>query len=52
VEKVIKENFKQVSDYKAGKTPLLKFFIGLAMKELKGKADPEKLAELFREKLS
>ncbi|MCX6785342.1 MAG: Asp-tRNA(Asn)/Glu-tRNA(Gln) amidotransferase subunit GatB [Candidatus Komeilibacteria bacterium] len=52
VEKIINDNFKQVSDYKAGKTPLLKFFIGLAMKELKGKADPEKLAELFRQKLS
>lgn len=50
--KVIKENPEQVADYQKGKTPLLKFFIGLGMKELKGKANPEKLGELFRRKLS
>lgn len=52
VEKIIKANPEQVADYQKGKTPLLKFFIGLGMKELKGRADPEKLAELFRQKLS
>ncbi|MDP2946099.1 MAG: Asp-tRNA(Asn)/Glu-tRNA(Gln) amidotransferase subunit GatB, partial [bacterium] len=51
VKKIIKENQDQVIDYRNGKTPLLKFFIGLAMKETKGKADPEKLAELFRQQL-
>jgi len=51
VTRIINENSEQVAEYKKGKTPLLKFFIGLGMKEMKGKADPEKLGELFREKL-
>ena len=51
VAKVIQANPEQVADYQKGKTPLLKFFIGLAMKELKGKANPEKLGEIFRDKL-
>ncbi|MDP2586890.1 MAG: Asp-tRNA(Asn)/Glu-tRNA(Gln) amidotransferase subunit GatB [Candidatus Komeilibacteria bacterium] len=51
VAKVLAENQNQVMDYRQGKTPLLKFFIGLAMKEMKGKADPEALAELFRQHL-
>ena len=51
VNKIIKENPQQVLDYKKGKTPLIKYFIGLGMKEMKGKADPEKLGELFTKKL-
>ncbi|MFA6305027.1 MAG: Asp-tRNA(Asn)/Glu-tRNA(Gln) amidotransferase subunit GatB [Patescibacteria group bacterium] len=51
VEKIIAGNLEQVAEYRQGKTPLLKYFIGLSMKEMKGKADPEKLAELFKSKL-
>jgi len=51
IAKIINANPEQVEEYKKGKTPLLKFFIGLGMKEMKGKADPEKLGELFRQKL-
>jgi aspartyl-tRNA(Asn)/glutamyl-tRNA(Gln) amidotransferase subunit B len=51
VEKIIKNNPEQVKEYQTGKTPLIKFFIGLAMKETKGKGDPERLNELFIEKL-
>ncbi len=52
VEKIIKNNPEQVEQYKKGKTALIKYFIGLGMKKTKGKADPEKLSELFRRKLS
>ena len=38
-------------EYKNGKLPLMKYFVGLAMKEMKGKADPEKLGEMFNEKM-
>ena len=51
VARIINENPEQAAEYKKGKTPLLKFFIGLGMKEMKGKSDPEKLGELFRQKL-
>ncbi len=52
IEKIIKSNPNQVKEYKSGKEPLIKFFIGLAMKETKGKADPQILEELFKEKLT
>jgi aspartyl-tRNA(Asn)/glutamyl-tRNA(Gln) amidotransferase subunit B len=47
IQKIIKANPKQVEQYKKGKIALMKFFIGLGMKETKGKADPEKLQQLF-----
>ena len=52
VEAIILANPNQVADYRAGKTNLMKYFIGLAMKESKGKANPEKLTELFNQRLS
>ena len=52
VEKIINENFDQVMEYKNGKLPLMKYFVGLGMKAMKGKADPEKLGEMFSKKLS
>jgi aspartyl-tRNA(Asn)/glutamyl-tRNA(Gln) amidotransferase subunit B len=52
VTKIIADNPNQTTEYKAGKETLLKFFIGLAMKETKGKADPEKLTEIIKRKLS
>jgi len=52
VTKIIAENPNQTAEYKAGKETLLKFFVGLAMKETKGKADPEKLTEIIKRLLS
>jgi len=51
VEQIIKNNPGQVREYQAGKEPLIKFFIGLAMRQTKGKADPEMLENLFKKKL-
>ena len=51
VERVIANNAKAVEDYKKGKTDALKFLIGQAMRETKGKANPEVLAEIFKKKL-
>ena len=47
VQKIISANPEQVEQYKKGKTALMKFFIGLGMKETKGKADPEKLEKML-----
>ncbi|MDD5356566.1 MAG: Asp-tRNA(Asn)/Glu-tRNA(Gln) amidotransferase subunit GatB [Candidatus Pacebacteria bacterium] len=47
IEKIIADNPKAVSEYKAGKLNNLQFLIGQAMKETKGSANPALLKELF-----
>jgi aspartyl-tRNA(Asn)/glutamyl-tRNA(Gln) amidotransferase subunit B len=51
VERILTENPGQVAAYRGGKEGLLGFFVGQAMKETQGKADPKVLNELIREKL-
>jgi aspartyl-tRNA(Asn)/glutamyl-tRNA(Gln) amidotransferase subunit B len=55
LEKIISEVFlkneKSVSDFKAGKENALKFLIGQVMKETKGKANPQKVQEIIKDKL-
>jgi len=41
VEQVIKNNPKQVEEYRKGKVNVIQFLIGQVMKETKGRADPE-----------
>ena len=52
VEQVIAENAKSVADFKAGKEQALKFLIGQGMKLSKGRANPQRLDTLVREKIS
>jgi aspartyl-tRNA(Asn)/glutamyl-tRNA(Gln) amidotransferase subunit B len=49
IEKIVNDNPKLVADYKAGKTNLSGFFVGQAIKETKGKADPKTLNKLVVE---
>ena len=51
VDAVIARNPAEVEKYKGGKANLLGFFVGQAMKELKGKGNPGALNALFRKKL-
>lgn len=51
IRAVISANPKQASEYKGGKLPLIQFFIGKAMAETKGKANPEKLKPLLEKLL-
>ncbi len=51
VQQIISEQPEMVAQYQAGKETLLQFFIGLGMKASKGKANPEMLGKLFKEKL-
>jgi len=51
VEQIIKNNPEQTAQYRQGKTPLMKYFLGQAMKATKGKANPELLEELFLQQL-
>ena len=51
VMKILEANPGSVSDYKAGKDRALGFLVGQAMKETKGKANPQLLNKLFLEEL-
>ena len=44
-------NPKQVEDYRKGKEKLFGFFVGEVMKQTKGKANPQLVNELLKEKL-
>ncbi len=51
VEDVITENKQAVEDLKKGKEASLKFLVGKAMAASKGKANPQVVAQIFKEKL-
>ena len=52
VIKVFENNPQSVADYKAGKDKALGFLVGQAMKETKGKANPQMLNKMFLEELN
>lgn len=52
LDEVMTENPDVVNQIKAGETKPLDFLIGQVMKKSKGKADPKKLRELIRKKLT
>jgi aspartyl-tRNA(Asn)/glutamyl-tRNA(Gln) amidotransferase subunit B len=52
VEDVIAANPKQVEQYKGGKTTVIGFLVGQAMKASRGQGNPQMLNELFQKKLS
>ena len=51
IDEVIAANPKQVEQYRAGKTTILGFFVGQAMKATKGQAKPEIVNEVLKKKL-
>ena len=51
VLKIIDANPQSVADYKGGKDRALGFLVGQAMKETKGKANPQMLNKMFAEEL-
>ena len=52
VMKVLTNNPQSIADYKAGKDRALGFLVGQAMKETKGKANPQMLNKMFLEELN
>ena len=50
-QKILEANTQSVADYKAGKDKALGFLVGQAMKETKGKANPQMLNKMFIEEL-
>ncbi len=51
VNKILEANPASVADFKAGKDRALGFLVGQAMKETKGKANPQMLNKMFLEEL-
>ena len=51
VNKILLANPQSIADFKAGKDRALGFLVGQAMKETKGKANPQLLNKLFLEEL-
>ena len=52
VLKVLENNSQSVADYKAGKDKALGFLVGQAMKETRGKANPQMLNKMFLDELN
>ena len=52
VLKIIEANPQSVADYKAGKQKAIGFLVGQAMKETKGKANPQMLNKMFAEEMN
>jgi len=52
VAKILENNPQSVADYKAGKDRALGFLVGQAMKETKGKANPQMLNKMFLDELN
>lgn len=51
VEKVFMAHPQQAAELKTGKVALLKYFVGLLMKETKGKVNPQELEKIIQQKL-
>ncbi len=51
VLKVIKENQKSVRDYASGKENVIMFLVGQVMRQTKGKANPQMVKKILKEKL-
>ena len=52
INKVIENNSDKVAEYKSGKDKLFGFFVGQAMKESKGKGNPQLINKILKEKLN
>ena len=51
VDRVIESNPKPVAEYRAGKQEAIKFLVGQAMRETRGRANPEALTDILRTRL-
>jgi aspartyl-tRNA(Asn)/glutamyl-tRNA(Gln) amidotransferase subunit B len=51
VERILNENPDEVNRYRGGKTNLMGFFVGQALKQTKGKANPKVVTQILQERL-
>lgn len=52
VDKAIKDNPQAVTDYRSGKEASMKFLVGRIMAATKGKANPQVVADMLKQKLT
>ncbi|PIV50458.1 Asp-tRNA(Asn)/Glu-tRNA(Gln) amidotransferase subunit GatB [Candidatus Falkowbacteria bacterium CG_4_9_14_3_um_filter_36_9] len=52
IKKIIKDNKKQVAEYKSGKANVFQYFIGQTMSATKGKANPKIAAKILKKLLA
>lgn len=52
IDEILSTNADKVAEYKAGKEKMFAFFVGQTMKASKGTANPNKVNELLKERLS
>ena len=52
IDEVMAKNPQQLADYRAGKDKLLGFFVGQVMKATQGKANPDLVNKLLKDKLA
>ncbi|MCF8067263.1 MAG: Asp-tRNA(Asn)/Glu-tRNA(Gln) amidotransferase subunit GatB [Desulfobacterales bacterium] len=51
IEEILSSNTQQVEDYRGGKTGIIGFFVGQVMRATKGKANPQIVNEILKQKL-
>ncbi len=52
IDTIIADNPKQLEQYRSGKDKLFGYFVGQVMKATKGKANPQQVNEMLRDKLA
>ena len=52
IEKVMENNQDKVDEYRSGKDKLFGFFVGQVMKDSGGKANPQMVNKILKEKLN
>lgn len=52
IDEILAANEDKVAEYKSGKDKMFAFFVGQTMKASKGSANPQRVSELLKEKLS
>lgn len=52
VDEILAANPSQVAEYRSGKDKMFGFFVGQAMKAMKGKANPQQLNDILKRKLA
>jgi aspartyl-tRNA(Asn)/glutamyl-tRNA(Gln) amidotransferase subunit B len=51
IDEIIEKNPSQVAEYRSGKDKLFAFFVGQAMRASKGKANPNTVNDILKQKL-
>ncbi len=52
IDDILNNNSDKVSEYKSGKEKMFGFFVGQVMKQMKGKANPQTVHDILKQKLN